>query len=326
MYNTMTSVSRHIANNFSTFGLDSADDLKLMGKLKEPLPNGAKWLVLHSIKTVPNNTVDNPFASLLVTGQRVERFLTLVQLELRTRAPDPTANFPWDTVRQFRDNVYNALLGPEQNGLAIPRHDWTDPESPILAGEIWFEVKPANSPLEESWEDPNDPANKSIFLTYNVHWWRPTVSQETGESDPWIEALALWAESELGEGWTVIRNTYPEVFERPAVIWNLVNISARQVNGSLFEVSKKISGKVLGSLPNQEIAGCLAIMEGLGRGIKIPLDTTGSKYLTVVNPQVDIKLDSMMEGQITVNLTRKTGRLNEEIPLMMKIEIEGSWQ
>jgi hypothetical protein len=111
---------------------------------------------------------------LLATGVKGERFLTLVELECKTRAPDPSKDFYWNTARQFRDKVYDALAGPSRGGLTIPRYDWTDPAHPLPAGEIWFEVDPArNTPLEDPIEDPNDPANKSVFLTYNVHWWRP---------------------------------------------------------------------------------------------------------------------------------------------------------
>ena len=326
MYNTMTSIRNYVVNHASTFGLASEDDLKVIGKTKQTLPDGAKWLIINAIKTVPNNTSDGLFGGFLITGAKMERFLTQMRFEVKTRSPDSNNDFLWDTAQQFRDKVYTALKGSQQSGLVLPRYDWTQPENPVKAGEIWFEVNPATSPVEEILEDPNDPANKSILLTYNVHWWISSPTPEVRESDPWLEALELWTKSELGEGWAVSDSTYPQVSERPAVIWSLVGISTKQITSSLFEVSKTFTAEVFGLLPNQHSSGCRAIMEGLSRDVKIALDTTNKKYATVITPQMEIPLHSISKGQVTVTLTEKTSRPQEEIALMMKIKTEGSWQ
>jgi len=161
--------------NLSAFGLAAAADLKLVKKSKTPLINGGKWLIMLSMRTLPD-TRGVPFGNLLSSGVKGERFLTLIEFECKTRAPDPTKDFFWNTARLQRDKVFNALAGPNRAGIVIPRYDWTVPANPVLAGEIWFEVDPRrNSPIEDPIEDPNDPANKSIFLTYSVHWWRPVA-------------------------------------------------------------------------------------------------------------------------------------------------------
>lgn len=176
MENVMVSIGRHIQANLAAFGLAATADLKLVEKPKSKLENGGKWLIMQAMRTLPDHTRGVPFGNLLAPGVKGERFLTLVEFECKTRAQDPGKDFYWNTARQFRDKVYDVLAGTNRGGLAIPRYDWTDLAHPVAAGEIWFEVDPSrNTPLEDPVEDPNDSVNKSIFLTYNVHWWKPVA-------------------------------------------------------------------------------------------------------------------------------------------------------
>lgn len=326
MYNTMTSIGKHIVENAAEFGLTSAEDLKTIGATHQALPDGARWLVMHAVRTVPNHTADSSFGHGLITGPGAERFLTQIKFEVRTRSPEPGSDFLWDTARQFRDKVYGALKNAQPGGKVIPRYDWSDPENPLAAGEIWFEVNPSVSPVEENLEDPQDPANKSIFLTYQVHWWRPAPTLEPAEQDPWLEALMLWTRSRLGEGWTISGSDGLETLARPAVLWNLTGISTKQSTGSLYEVSKKFTGRIFGRVPHQHAMAALSIMEGLGRDVKMILNAAEKKYAAVVNPQMEIPSNNLREAQVTVELTRKTPKPEEEVALMMKVKTEGSWQ
>jgi len=187
MNNTMISIGKHITTNYQSFGLQNPRDLKLSRKSKNTKvdedPSG-QWLIMQSVRTVGDNSHKVPFGNLIATGVAAERFLTLVEFECKTRAPNSHQDFYWNQVRLFRDEVYNALAGLNRGGIVIPRYDWTgfDMEGDVLltgaygpqAGEIWVEVDPEkNSPIEDPLEDQDDPANKSIFLTYNVRWWRP---------------------------------------------------------------------------------------------------------------------------------------------------------
>ncbi len=174
MNNTMMSISDYIRDNYADFGLNDPNDLVLLEHNKVQLANGTKKLIVLPLRTLPDADRQVPFGNLIGTGQKAERFMTLVEFECKSRAPDPAVDFYWNLVRQFRDNVYNALAGTNRGGLDIPRYDWSNPRSPTQAGEIWFEIDPKKgSPIEDPIEDPNDPANKSIFLTYHVHWWSP---------------------------------------------------------------------------------------------------------------------------------------------------------
>ena len=174
MENTMVSIVKYILTNLGAFGLSDSKELQLIERPKVKLPDGSKRLTVLGLRTLPDNTKGVPFGNLLASGVQGERFLTLVEIECKCRAPDPGMDYFWNDVRRLRDKAYNALAGPNRGGLVVPRFDWTYRENPIPAGEIWFEVDPGRStPTEDLLEDPADAANKSIFLTYNVHWWQP---------------------------------------------------------------------------------------------------------------------------------------------------------
>jgi len=166
-------IAQYIIENLNSFGLNSESDLKLIEKPKSKLEDGGKWLIMLPLRTLPDISKKVTFSNLVENGVKAERFMTVVELELKTRALNSSQDFFWNTVITFRDQVYRSLAGANSGGLLMPRYDWTNPESPVEEGEIKFGVNPnRNSPIEDPLEDPNDSANKSIFLTYNVHWWK----------------------------------------------------------------------------------------------------------------------------------------------------------
>lgn len=150
--------------------------------------------------------------------------------------------------------------------------------------------------------------------------------QETVANDSWLEALANWTEGKLGAGWTVYRNAWPLGYKRPAVLWRLTTIRVEDKAKAMFEVRKQLQGHVLGATPNQELSAALSIVEGLGSAIKIPLDLATRRYLQVVEPIADYRMDALTSGQITVTLSRLTARPTEEAPLMMHVYSRGQWR
>lgn len=163
-------------------------------------------------------------------------------------------------------------------------------------------------------------------LRFAVMALQPVAVKETVASDTWVEALASWAENLLGGEWTVYRNRWPLGYVRPAVLWRLADISAVGTSRATFDVRKLMAGHVLGATPNQETVAMLQIVQGLTQAIKVPLDLANRKYMTVVEPRGDYRMDALTRGQISVTLTRMTMRPFEEAPLMQKIEATGGWQ
>ncbi|OPY64083.1 MAG: hypothetical protein A4E56_00137 [Pelotomaculum sp. PtaU1.Bin065] len=154
-----------------------------------------------------------------------------------------------------------------------------------------------------------------------VKWKVFTDGAET--VDPWLEALAIWTQNELGAGWTVYRNTYPEQYNQPGVVWRLTDIEAREKTSAAFEVRKSFQATVLGSKAYQ-YSGAMKIVEGMRRDIKIALDVVNRRYMTVVDPSVKIKPDITLPAQVTVTLTRLTNRPTDEIPYIMEIDGRGT--
>jgi len=163
-------------------------------------------------------------------------------------------------------------------------------------------------------------------LRFAVMALQPVAVPETVANDTWVEAIANWSENLLGTGWTVYRNRWPLGYVRPAVLWRLTNFNVEGINRSGFEVKKSLVGHVLGGTPNEETQGVLQIIDGLTQAIKVPLDMESKKYMTVVTPRGNFQVNALERGQVIVTLTRKIKRLQEEVPLMQKIEGRGTWR
>ncbi|NPV30635.1 MAG: hypothetical protein HPY58_13510 [Firmicutes bacterium] len=122
-------------------------------------------------------------------------------------------------------------------------------------------------------------------LRFAVLALQPVVVAETVANDPWLEALATWTETLLGTTWAVYRNAWPLGYKRPGVMWRLTGIEVLEKGRAVFEVRKKFIGHVIGSTPNEQITGALAIVQELGNAIKLPLDAvnpTPSAWLNIM--------------------------------------------
>lgn len=163
-------------------------------------------------------------------------------------------------------------------------------------------------------------------LRFAVLALQPTNIEETVVADAWLTALGEWTIQELGSEWNAYAQMWPLGYRRPSVLWRLGNIEVQTKTRGMFEVRKKIVGHVLGSTPNEEVAGVLRIIEGIGRDIKILLDESSRKYMTASEIKGDYQSDALTRGQITFVLSRMTARPTEEAPLMQRVSNEGSWK
>lgn len=163
-------------------------------------------------------------------------------------------------------------------------------------------------------------------LRFAVLALQPTSVSETVTDDPWLEALAKWTEAILGTDWTIYKNIWPLGYKRPAVLWRISGIETSENSRAMFELRKKIIGHVLGRTTNEEIAGALTIIQELENAIKIPLDTTNKKYMTVNKPAIDYRVNAITAGQITVTLSRFTRRPAEEVPFMQHVYNTGNFK
>lgn len=139
--------------------------------------------------------------------------------------------------------------------------------------------------------------------------------------DPWLEALAQWTEMEMGPGWTVYRNPYPEGYDRPAVIWIMTGVDTEESGLALYKMKKTFAGVVVCHLPMEQVLGAAQLAAGLRRDVKIPLDLEDRRYLTVKDVSADVRQDSLVQGRLTLELFRFIARPFSEEPLLQSVHI-----
>lgn len=323
MENTMISIGKYITANHAAFGLASAADYKPQDDTGETIPNGAKWLIADVLSDGPDASTDVPFNNLLTAEISGEQMMALIDLIILTRSPDPSKTFYWNTARKMRQKIYSALAGSNGGGLVIPRYDWTDPANPVQDGEIWFEVDSRNnSPIIKEITDSKDKANKYIYMTYRVHYWKSQL--ETAPTDTWLEALSAWTEGVMGAGWTVYRGAWPLGYVRPAVMWRITGAEVTEKGLAMYEVRKRFSGHVLGRTRNEQVAGAVALTQELGKAVKLPIDPVDRRYMTVKTPALNLQADALSAGQLSLVLSRNTNRPTEDVPYIMQVQGSGS--
>lgn len=153
-------------------------------------------------------------------------------------------------------------------------------------------------------------------LRFAVSALQPVVVDETVADDPWVEAVATWTQTLLGEDWAIYRNKWPLGYAKPSVMWRVAKTDIDGVNRAAFKVKKTLVGHVLGATPNQQAAGVVSIAEGLVSAIKVPLNLADRRYMTVDDANGDYQADALTAGQIRVELSRITMRPFEDAPLM----------
>jgi hypothetical protein len=150
---------------------------------------------------------------------------------------------------------------------------------------------------------------------------QPVAVTETVADDPWLGALYDWTDGLLNPEpepeWTIYLNAWPVGYKMPSVLWRLTNIKVTPMHAGLFEISKQITGHVLGRTPNEQFNVMMRLVEGLGSSVKIPLDLVNKRYLTVLssaggyNPNA---VSALKNGQIALTLKRLTSKPVEEAP------------
>jgi hypothetical protein len=166
-------------------------------------------------------------------------------------------------------------------------------------------------------------------LRFAVFALQPVEPSTDVASDTWITALKSWSDKilnpdPLNPTWSIYENRFPLGYKRPCILWRLNDYRAQGLSRSVFEISKEIVGHVVTSAPNDRIASTSALVEQMMSDIKVPLDTSTKKYMTVIQPRGDFRADGLNRGQITVRLTRKTSRLKDDIPIMQVIDSSGN--
>jgi hypothetical protein len=153
---------------------------------------------------------------------------------------------------------------------------------------------------------------------------QPVSISETVEDDTWITALADYTTAVLGTGWHIYKNAWPQDYTAPAILWHITTVGPiTQVTSGLFRVVKHIQGHYVGRTPNEQLAAMVTMVERFGRDIKITLDATNRRFLTVAAPTIDQRVDALRAGQMAIQLSRLTQRPTEDVPKMRIVHVGG---
>ncbi|MFD0868770.1 hypothetical protein [Paenibacillus residui] len=143
-------------------------------------------------------------------------------------------------------------------------------------------------------------------------------------SDPWVPALAAWTVGVMGNEWNVYNGYWPLGYARPAVMWRATGIDV-EVNGlASYTVTKRFTTHVLGNRQHPEHKGVNSLVAQLGSSVKIPFDLTDRRYLTVSDARANVGADAIREGQITVTLSRRIARPQDEMSLIMSVNYKSN--
>ncbi|WP_136604666.1 hypothetical protein [Paenibacillus dokdonensis] len=161
-------------------------------------------------------------------------------------------------------------------------------------------------------------------IQFAVMALQPVGTNDSLTSDPWVPALADWTSGILGPNWTIYNGFWPLGYVRPAIMWRVTGIDVKLLGLSSYNVSKRFTVHVLGNGQHPEHVGVAALIEGLGSAIKIPYDFADRRYLTVADPKANIGADAISEGQITVTLSRRVARPQEDAPLIRSVNYKSN--
>jgi hypothetical protein len=143
-------------------------------------------------------------------------------------------------------------------------------------------------------------------------------------SEPWLDALKSWTEGVMGKGWVVYTGLWPLGYKRPCILWRVTSIDSKQVMFGSYKLNKKFTAHVIGIDEAQEYEGILKLLNALAAAIKIPYDPSDRQYMTVTEPRANNEADSVTEGQITVNFSRRTARPVEESVVMRSVSFKST--
>lgn len=193
------------------------------------------------------------------------------------------------------------------------------------SGEAWVPLYLGTSGQADTADEARDAMRRE--LQFSLLSPQPLTESVQITSDSWLTALKAWSTSLLGSEWSAYGGTWPETSSTPAVLWRITGIDVRMVSTSAYEVQKKMTAFFRAGDADREHAVILKLLEGLGRSVKIPLDTAKRQFLRVSEPKMSLQADALAstgptQGPLTVTLIRRTMRPAEEAPLMKTIQYQ----
>jgi len=134
------------------------------------------------------------------------------------------------------------------------------------------------------------------------------------ENDPWIDALVSWTQDKIGADYAVYGGKLPVGYVRPSVLWRADELDIDDAGAAAFDVKKVVVAHVFGRNAVEEANVAAWIVEEMGAAVKIPINASKRRYMTLKECHAQLYTDAMKQGHIRATVTRKTRKPREEMP------------
>ncbi|GAA0076192.1 hypothetical protein UT300005_05700 [Clostridium sp. CTA-5] len=139
-------------------------------------------------------------------------------------------------------------------------------------------------------------------------------------NDTWLTALNDFTKTFTSH--TVYLNSWKKNFEIPSILWRVQNQSKERENNRLIKESKTLICHIASNNKNEINKLLNDIEDQLITSLKIPLDLTERRYLTIESISEDREADMLSKGQLTVKLFRRK-MIEDNKPVINKIYSKG---
>ncbi len=139
------------------------------------------------------------------------------------------------------------------------------------------------------------------------------------ENDPWIDALVSWTQDKLGADYTIYGGKLPVGYLRPSVLWRVDGMEITDAGAAAFDVVKTVVAHVFGRNAVEEANIAAWIAEEMGAAVKIPINASKRRYMTLKECHAQLYTDAMKQGHIKATVARKTRKPREEMPLIGEV-------
>lgn len=141
-------------------------------------------------------------------------------------------------------------------------------------------------------------------------------------TDIWLDALKEYTKGITTN--TVYLNNWKKNFEVPSILWRVKNQSKERINNVLIKENKTLICHIVNNNKNEINKLLDSIEDKLVSDLKIPLNLTDRRYLTIESISEDREADMLSKGQLTVKFFRRKMREINHGPVINSIHSRGS--
>lgn len=160
------------------------------------------------------------------------------------------------------------------------------------------------------------------FLTFSV---MAVGAEEVPSSGSPLDAVCSWTAGKTGPEWHVYRQSWPQHYAAPAVLWRFEQMEAANVNAATTELRHKAVGHVFGRTLQEQEAMVRKLSADLAGTNKLQLDTVARTYIASGEVTADFTADALTKGQLSVIFRQKIAKSADEAPLIGQVHADGGF-